>query len=80
MSTQHGTRDKKTFIPYRDSVLTWLLKESLGGNSKTVMVAGKIIYKLVMWCFCFTLRLKLIHPEAKAYHPEAITYLIPFSA
>lgn len=25
--------------PYRDSTLTWILKESLGGNSKTAMIA-----------------------------------------
>ncbi|XP_077460610.1 kinesin-like protein KIF16B [Stigmatopora argus] len=30
---------KSVFVPYRDSVLTWLLKDSLGGNSKTIMIA-----------------------------------------
>jgi hypothetical protein len=30
---------KKNFVPYRDSKLTRLLKDSLGGNSMTVMIA-----------------------------------------
>ena len=28
-----------TFVPYRDSKLTWLLKDSLGGSTKTMMIA-----------------------------------------
>ncbi|XP_065661874.1 kinesin-like protein KIF16B isoform X4 [Hydra vulgaris] len=30
---------RQVFVPYRDSVLTWLLKDSLGGNSRTIMIA-----------------------------------------
>ncbi|KAL3474835.1 hypothetical protein BJX99DRAFT_260092 [Aspergillus californicus] len=35
-------RGKKSasMVPYRDSVLTWLLKDSLGGNSMTAMIAA----------------------------------------
>ena len=33
-------KKKGDFIPFRDSVLTWLLRENLGGNSKTAMVAA----------------------------------------
>lgn len=31
---------KKVRVPYRDSVLTMLLKNSLGGNAKTIMIAA----------------------------------------
>uniref|UniRef100_A0A8B9FN45 Kinesin-like protein KIF14 n=1 Tax=Amazona collaria TaxID=241587 RepID=A0A8B9FN45_9PSIT len=37
--SKQSQNGKKTFIPYRESVLTWLLKESLGGNSQTTMIA-----------------------------------------
>ncbi|XP_058061292.1 kinesin-like protein KIF14 [Anopheles bellator] len=32
-------KSHNAYIPYRDSVLTWLLRENLGGNSRTVMLA-----------------------------------------
>jgi kinesin family member 1 len=36
-----STRKKNaSMVPYRDSVLTWLLKDSLGGNSMTAMIAA----------------------------------------
>ena len=37
-----SNKGKKTdgHIPFRDSILTWILKESLGGNSKTYMIAN----------------------------------------
>lgn len=37
---QSSKRRRSDFIPYRDSVLTWLLKENLGGNSRTAMIAA----------------------------------------
>ncbi|KAI9822083.1 MAG: kinesin-like protein Klp8 [Phylliscum demangeonii] len=33
-------RNVSSMVPYRDSVLTWLLKDSLGGNSMTSMIAA----------------------------------------
>lgn len=37
--TKKGKTSTPDHIPFRDSVLTWILKESLGGNSKTYMIA-----------------------------------------
>ncbi|KAF8381852.1 klp-4 [Pristionchus pacificus] len=39
LAEKSNNAKKEKFVPYRDSVLTWLLKDSLGGNSKTVMIA-----------------------------------------
>ncbi|XP_077445836.1 kinesin-like protein KIF13B isoform X2 [Stigmatopora argus] len=39
LAEQGTTKNKNKFVPYRDSVLTWLLKDCLGGNSRTAMVA-----------------------------------------
>ena len=40
-----GGDAKILFVPYRDSLLTYLLKDSLGGNSKTHMIASKTFIK-----------------------------------
>ena len=42
--SDRGSSGKGTFIPYRNSVLTWLLKDSLGGNAKTIMIASRFCY------------------------------------
>ncbi|XP_039638629.1 LOW QUALITY PROTEIN: kinesin-like protein KIF13B [Perca fluviatilis] len=39
LADQGAGKNRTKFVPYRDSVLTWLLKDSLGGNSRTAMVA-----------------------------------------
>ncbi|XP_078130794.1 kinesin-like protein KIF13B isoform X2 [Sander vitreus] len=39
LADQGAGKYRSKFVPYRDSVLTWLLKDSLGGNSRTAMVA-----------------------------------------
>uniref|UniRef100_A0A671YDE2 Kinesin family member 13B n=1 Tax=Sparus aurata TaxID=8175 RepID=A0A671YDE2_SPAAU len=39
LAEQGTAKNKNKFVPYRDSVLTWLLKDCLGGNSRTAMVA-----------------------------------------
>lgn len=38
-SLSDGANKAGKHVSYRDSTLTWLLKSSLGGNAKTVMIA-----------------------------------------
>ena len=39
LSDRSMGKRRKVYIPYQDSTLMWLLKESLGGNSRTAMIA-----------------------------------------
>ncbi|XP_075935421.1 kinesin-like protein KIF1A isoform X1 [Anarhichas minor] len=58
----------ENFIPYRDSVLTWLLRENLGGNSRTTMVAAlspaDINYDETLSTLRYADRAKQIHCNA----------------
>ena len=40
MLHSNSKRGMQNYVPYRDSKLTRLLKDSLGGNSQTVMIAN----------------------------------------
>ncbi|CAJ0578682.1 unnamed protein product, partial [Mesorhabditis spiculigera] len=59
---------KKVQIPYRDSVLTCLLKNALGGNSKTIMIAAlspaDINYEETLSTLRFADRAKSIKTQA----------------
>ena len=41
ITSSSSPRRRNFYIPYRDSVLTWLLRDSLGGNARTIMIASK---------------------------------------
>jgi Kinesin motor domain len=54
-----------TYVPYRNSKLTMLLKDSLGGNSKSLMIAtirqNQKFYQQTMMTLRYASRAKLIH-------------------
>ncbi len=45
VSLTSSPRRRHFYIPYRDSVLTWLLRDSLGGNARTIMIASRFTSK-----------------------------------
>ncbi|XP_054885991.1 uncharacterized protein kif16bb [Poeciliopsis prolifica] len=59
-----SAKKKQIFIPYRDSVLTWLLKDSLGGNTRTTLIAtispADVNYKETLTTLRFASRAKNI--------------------
>ncbi|ODN04869.1 Kinesin-like protein KIF16B, partial [Orchesella cincta] len=42
--------EKAQYIPYRDSALTWLLKDSIGGNASTSIIISKSLLFLLPTC------------------------------
>lgn len=65
---------KKVVVPYRDSVLTKLLKNALGGNSKTIMIAAlspaDINYEETLSTLRFADRAKTIKTRATINESE----------
>lgn len=64
------------FVPYRDSLLTYLLKDSLGGNSRTHMIASKSFkcFTSIIKPNCSIIRLD-ISPASCCYHETLNTLL-----
>lgn len=69
-SLVEAARGSSLHIPYRDSKLTYLLKDSLGGNSKTYMIAAISIantqFQETLSTLKFAQRVKLIQNKAQA--------------
>jgi Kinesin motor domain len=51
-----GKGNKRGHVPYRDSKLTRLLQESLGGNASTVMIAAIRCYTNPVHVYIYTTR------------------------
>lgn len=72
-------KKKGIFIPYRTSILTWLLRESLGGNSRTIMVAAlspaSINYEETLSTLKYANRAKQIKNEAKVNEDPNVTII-----
>jgi hypothetical protein len=76
----HTCRQGKKVIPYRDSKLTRLLQESLGGNAMTVMIAAispaDYNYSETMSTLKYAYRAKSIANAVTRYatHPSSVLH------
>eukprot|EP00935_MAST-01C_sp_MAST-1C-sp1_P002692 g2692.t1 len=72
-------KGSKERIPYRDSVLTWLLKESLGGNAKTAMIANVSSagssYQETLRTLQYACQMKKISTKAKVNEDPNLTII-----
>ncbi|GJP33395.1 hypothetical protein CLOM_g17942 [Closterium sp. NIES-68] len=69
MALLESLKDEKRHVPYRNSKLTFLLKDSLGGNFKTTMVVCISLplegsYRESLGTLKFAQRAKLVHNKA----------------
>ena len=73
-----GSGPGRRFIPYRDSSLTWLLKDALGGNATTIMLASKCLpFDLPFFCSHFSLSLSLTLPILSTVYKAFPPYVSP---
>ena len=74
---------KSSHIPYRDSKLTRLLQNSLGGNSKTVMCANAgpadYNYDETLSTLRYANRAKNIKNKPKINEDPKVIYISPYS-
>lgn len=74
------TEKGREHIPYRDSKLTYLLQDSLGGNAKTILIAtaspSPLSYSETMSTLKFAKRAKEIKNIPKINKNESITNLL----
>lgn len=55
------TSSTRTHIPYRDSKLTHLLKESIGGNTKTFLIVTASFAKALLHCMAMVILQSQVH-------------------
>lgn len=68
--SENATKGTTTHVPFRNSQLTYLLSDALGGNSKTIMIAAlspaSFNYEETLTTLIFANRVAVIKTDSKA--------------